>query len=281
MLDLATVRACFPALSTTTADGAPVVHADAPGGTQVPQQVIAAMAGYLEAGNANAHGHFARSRQTDALCAQVRDQVAAFVEGTPDGVVFGPNMTTLTYHFADALSRTFDAGDRIVCTRLDHDANVSPWLHLARRTGAEIDWVDLDPGTGTLDLDTLRVGDALDFWRVIDVRRPTARRPGLLRLLAEMRLPGRAWLEFRVVAVEGGSELHQRALFAPRGLLGRLYWWVLVPFHGMIFPTMATTLARRAEQLATSSGAPTAPPAAPGDDPAAADPDQRRARRAG
>ncbi|HEX6255250.1 MAG TPA: SDR family oxidoreductase [Euzebyales bacterium] len=134
---------------------------------------------------------------------------------------------------------------------------------------------------GRRDPDTLRVGDALDFWRVIDVRRPTARRPGLLRLLAEMRLPGRAWLEFRVVAVEGGSELHQRALFAPKGLLGRLYWWVLVPFHGMIFPTMATTLARRAEQLATSSGAPTAPPAAPGDDPAAADPDQRRARRAG
>jgi uncharacterized protein YbjT (DUF2867 family) len=134
---------------------------------------------------------------------------------------------------------------------------------------------------GRRDPDMLRVGDALDFWRVVEVRRPTADASGVLRLFAEMRLPGRAWLEFRVAAVDGGSELRQRALFAPKGLLGRLYWWALVPFHGMIFPTMATTLARRAEQLATSSGAPTARPAASDDGPAAADPDRRRARRAG
>jgi uncharacterized protein YbjT (DUF2867 family) len=134
---------------------------------------------------------------------------------------------------------------------------------------------------GRRDPDALRVGDALDFWRVLEVRRPTAERAGLLRLHAEMRLPGRAWLEFHIAAADGGSELRQRALFAPKGLLGRLYWWVLVPFHGMIFPTMATTLARRAEQLATSSGAPTAPPGAHGDDLGAADPDRQRARRAG
>ncbi|HEX6254222.1 MAG TPA: cysteine desulfurase-like protein [Euzebyales bacterium] len=153
------VRARFPALRATAPDGRPVVHADAPGGTQVPQQVIDAIAAYLRAGNANAHGVFARSRATDALCADVRASASAVVGGWSDGIVFGPSMTALTMHLADALADEITIDDRIVCTRLDHDANVSPWLHLARRTGAEIDWVDLDPGTGTLDLATLRVGD--------------------------------------------------------------------------------------------------------------------------
>lgn len=134
---------------------------------------------------------------------------------------------------------------------------------------------------GRRDPDVVRVGDALDFWRVVAVRPPDDAGPGLLRLFAEMRLPGRAWLEFRVVGDGDGSVLHQRALFAPKGLLGRLYWWVLVPFHGMIFPTMAATLARRAEQAVTSSGGRTAPPVVPDDGSVAADPGQRRARRAG
>lgn len=157
MLDLTTIRPQFPALTATTADGRPFVHADAPGGTQVPQTVIDAMAGYLQAGNTNAHGAFARSQETDALCADVRGKAAAFLGATTDGVVFGPNMTSLTFHLADALSRELGPGDRIVCTRLDHDANVSPWLLLAERTGAQIDWVDLDADRGTLDLATLRV----------------------------------------------------------------------------------------------------------------------------
>lgn len=156
MIDLADIRSRFPALRTT-AGAQPIVHADAPGGTQVPEQVIAAMGDYLRAGNANAHGAFARSRETDALCARVRAQAAAFVDGWADGIVFGPNMTTLTLHLADALEQEVAATDRIVCTRLDHDANVGPWLHLAQRTGATVDWVDLDPTTGTLDLDTLHV----------------------------------------------------------------------------------------------------------------------------
>ena len=119
---------------------------------------------------------------------------------------------------------------------------------------------------GRRDPDTLRVGDALDFWRVVDVRPPGEDRPGLLQLIAEMKLPGRAWLEFRIAHGAGGtSVLHQRALYAPKGLSGRLYWWVLVPFHQLIFPAMATTLARRAEQRVTSSGGPTARPGAPGD----------------
>jgi cysteine desulfurase family protein (TIGR01976 family) len=159
MIDLDDIRPRFPALRATTADGRPVVHADAPGGTQVPQQVIDAIGGYLQAGNANAHGVFERSQATDALCADVRAQTAAFLGGWDDGVVFGPNMSTLTMHLADAFAAELTAAHRIVCTRLDHDANVSPWLHVAQRIGAGIDWVDLDPVTGRLDLGTLRVDD--------------------------------------------------------------------------------------------------------------------------
>jgi uncharacterized protein YbjT (DUF2867 family) len=134
---------------------------------------------------------------------------------------------------------------------------------------------------GRRDPDALRVGDALDFWRVVDVQRP-GDEPGLLRLVAEMKLPGRAWLEFSIErADDGRTRLRQRALYAPKGLLGRLYWWVLVPFHQVIFPAIATTLVRRAEQLATSSGGPTSAHGVHGDAPVAADPDRQRTRRAG
>lgn len=134
---------------------------------------------------------------------------------------------------------------------------------------------------GRRDPDTLRAGDALDFWRVEALRRDQ-----LLRLRAEMRLPGDAWLEFRIEPRgDGGATLHQRALFTPRGLFGRLYWWVLVPFHGPIFSSMVAAIARDAEsiqvgmragdgpgeEVATSSGealatsidAPTGPDEAP------------------
>jgi cysteine desulfurase family protein (TIGR01976 family) len=160
MLALDDIRARFPALRATTADGRPIVHADAPGGTQVPETVIAAMTGYLRAGNANAHGAFARSEATDAMCADVRGQAALFLDSDPEGIVFGPNMTTLTFHFAAAFGNELRPGDRIVCTRLDHDANVAPWLRVAEQTGAAIDWIDIDRSQGTLDLSSLRVDGA-------------------------------------------------------------------------------------------------------------------------
>ena len=94
----------------------------------------------------------------------------------------------------------------------------------------------------------LAVGEVVDFWRV-----EALERPDLLRLRAEMKLPGEAWLEFRIRADGAGSVLDQRARFHPRGLWGRLYWFVLVPFHGLIFPRMARELARDAE-LAASAG---------------------------
>jgi uncharacterized protein YbjT (DUF2867 family) len=145
---------------------------------------------------------------------------------------------------------------------------------------------------GRRDPNELRVGDALDFWRVEDVRRPDAGAAGgragegVLRLRAEMRVPGRAWLEWRMTQVPDreGTQLLQRALFAPRGLLGRLYWWSMLPFHAFIFRSMAQALAADAVEIAaaalTSSGAPTGPlsePAARGDGPGPAPPPARRA----
>lgn len=140
----------------------------------------------------------------------------------------------------------------------------------------------------------LRVGDALDFWRVEDVRSPQDSGCGLLRLRAEMLVPGRAWLEFRIdEAPDGGSVLTQRALFSPRGLFGRLYWLAMSPFHPAIFKTMVVGLTRQAEALvgsgtpvpaveeaATSSDAPRTPhaePDAPSPAPGRGEPPSRQA----
>lgn len=103
---------------------------------------------------------------------------------------------------------------------------------------------------GRRDPQRLRIGDAVDFWRVEDLHDPRQEGPdGLLRLRAEIRLPGRAWLEWRITPTDDHVELRQRALFAPRGLLGRLYWSALTPIHGPIFAKMASALGRRAETL--------------------------------
>jgi hypothetical protein len=113
----------------------------------------------------------------------------------------------------------------------------------------------------------LRVGDVLDFWRVDALHAPDGYGTALLRLRAEMRVPGTAWLEFAIATgPDGRTSLTQRALYAPGGLWGRLYWLLMLPFHPLIFASMVRALARQAEQrtVATSSGAPTAPPAAPG-----------------
>ncbi len=151
MLDLDLVRPRFPALAETGPTGEPLVHADAPGGTQAVDAAIEAMAGHLRAGTANQHGTFAVSRRTDLLVDTVREQLAGFLGTEAEGVVFGPNMTTLTIHLARSLDVQLGANDTIVCTQLDHDANVSPWLALAARTGTTVRFVELDPRTGRLD----------------------------------------------------------------------------------------------------------------------------------
>ena len=157
-LDLPAVRAGFPALERRGPDGRPVVHVDAPGGTQIHQSALDAMVAYLRTSNTNSHGVFATSQETDAIVDSARESVGRLLGTEADGIVIGPNMTTLTWHFSRTLDERVGAGDEIVCTQLDHDANVSPWLALAERTGATIRWVALDPKTGQLDLDTLDVG---------------------------------------------------------------------------------------------------------------------------
>ncbi|MBV9932560.1 MAG: cysteine desulfurase-like protein [Alphaproteobacteria bacterium] len=148
------VRAQFPALARADG-GRPRVYFDAPGGTQACRAAIAAMARHLEQGSANSGGAFATSAETDALSAAAHEAAADLVGGEAGDIAFGPNMTTLTLSVSRALARTWQAGDEVVVTRLDHDANVAPWLLAARDSGATVKWLDIDVESGTLRLDTL------------------------------------------------------------------------------------------------------------------------------
>ncbi|MBO9341392.1 MAG: cysteine desulfurase-like protein [Roseiflexus sp.] len=149
-LDLTWIRAQFPALAQEV-NGHPAVFFDGPGGTQVPQRVIDAVADYLTYHNANTHGAFATSRRTDETIDAARAAMADFLGCAADEVVFGPNMTTLTFAISRAFGRDIRPGDEIVLTRLDHDANVAPWKALEER-GAVIRMVDIDTEECTLDM---------------------------------------------------------------------------------------------------------------------------------
>src|SRR4051794_12113358 len=148
------VRAQFPALSRTDG-GAARIYFDAPGGTQACRPAIAAMVGHLEAGSANSGGAFATSVETDALSEAAHAAAADLLGGDPGDIAFGPNMTTLTLSVSRALARTWEPGDEVVVPRLDHDANVAPWLLAARDSGATVRWLDIDPDAGPLPLDQL------------------------------------------------------------------------------------------------------------------------------
>jgi cysteine desulfurase family protein (TIGR01976 family) len=148
LLDVEAVRARFSALSGPTA------FFDGPGGTQMPDEVIDAIAGYLRESNANTGGFFETSRRTDTVLDEARRAAASFVGGAPEEIVFGANMTSLNFTLTRTLGRELTAGDEIVVTKLDHDANVSPWLELARDLGLEVGFVAID-GEGRLDLDDL------------------------------------------------------------------------------------------------------------------------------
>jgi cysteine desulfurase family protein (TIGR01976 family) len=147
--DVAAVRACFSALDRPTA------FFDAPGGTQAPDSVIEAMSGYLRESNANLGGAFETSRRSDALLVSAHHTAARFLGCEPDEVGFGQNMTTLNFALTRTFGRELRAGDEIVVTRLDHDGNVSPWLHLADDLGLAVRFVDLHEEDATLDLDDL------------------------------------------------------------------------------------------------------------------------------
>lgn len=159
-LDIGLMRDGFPALARTL-DGRPVAYLDGPGGTQVHGSVIQAMSDFMARGGSNLGGSFATSLETDVVLADARSAVADLFGAQPSEIVFGQNMTSLTYAMSRALARTWVIGDNIVLTRLDHDANVSPWMQAATDAGAEVRFVDFDPEAGCdLDLGTLDV--ALD-----------------------------------------------------------------------------------------------------------------------
>jgi cysteine desulfurase family protein (TIGR01976 family) len=147
-LDLATVRARFSALRRPTA------FFDGPGGTQVPDSVVEAMARYLREANANLGGPFETSRRTDALVVAAHHAAARFLGASPEEVGFGQNMTTLNFALTRTVGRELRAGDEILVTRLDHDANVAPWLELARDLDLRVSFVELDDDC-RLDLDDL------------------------------------------------------------------------------------------------------------------------------
>lgn len=155
MIDRDEVRAQFPALRREV-NGLPAAYLDGPGGTQVPQSVIDAMAGFMQRGGSNLGGPFATSRETDVVTADARRAMADFFGARPDEIAFGQNMTSLTFAVSRALAATWQPGDEIVVTRLDHDANVSPWLLAARDRDVTVRWADFDPADGcTLDIEGL------------------------------------------------------------------------------------------------------------------------------
>ena len=144
IFDVNRVRAAYPAL----ADG--FAYLDGAAGTQVPATVIEAIADAYRSGIGNVGGTFPASGRSGAIVAECRQALADLTGGSPDGVILGPNMTTLTYRLAEALSRRWEPGDEIVVSRLDHDANIRPWLQAADRRGATVRWAEVDLATTEL-----------------------------------------------------------------------------------------------------------------------------------
>ena len=149
-LDVEWVRRQFPALSQTV-NGQPAVFFDAPGGTQVPQRVIEAISEYLSKWNANLGGAFLTSQRSDSIVDEAHEAMADFFNCSPDEVIFGANMTTLTFALSRAIGRELKSGDELLVTCLDHDANMSPWVCLEER-GAKVRTADIRPADCTLDM---------------------------------------------------------------------------------------------------------------------------------
>jgi cysteine desulfurase family protein (TIGR01976 family) len=149
MLDVPTLRRRFPALA------ADQIYLDGPAGTQVPEEVIAAITEALVSGMSNLGGGFASSLRSEAVVAAARAAGADLVNGESDEIVFGANMTSLTFSLSRAIAEEWRDGDRIVLSGLDHDANITPWVRAAAGRGVEVAFARLQPGTACLDLDHL------------------------------------------------------------------------------------------------------------------------------
>lgn len=147
---IAAVRARFPALARES------VFFDAPGGTQACDAAIEAMTDHLTRGTANSGGPFATSVETDRMSEDAHAAMADLLGGKPEEIAFGPNMTSLTFAVSRALALEWQASDELIVTRLDHDANVAPWLAVAEDKGMTVRWLDFDPATGRWSLDDLK-----------------------------------------------------------------------------------------------------------------------------
>ncbi|NWF69395.1 MAG: cysteine desulfurase-like protein [Chloroflexi bacterium] len=155
-LNIPALRALFPALNHPAAGDVLPVFFDNPAGTQVPQAVIDAVRDYFVSMNANSGGAFATSQRTDAAVREARVRMADFLNAaSPDEIVIGANMTTLNFALSRALARRFAPGDEVIVTRMDHDANVAPWLRIAEDYGLQVRWVDIRTHDCTLDMDSL------------------------------------------------------------------------------------------------------------------------------
>ena len=143
-LDVAAVRAAYPAL----ADG--YAYLDGAAGTQVPGSVIDAIGAAYRSGLGNTGGAFPASRRSDSVTAECRRAIADLTGGVAEGVILGPNMTTLTYRLAGTLARAWGSGDEVVVSRLDHDANIRPWVQAAARAGAAVRWAEVELPAGEL-----------------------------------------------------------------------------------------------------------------------------------
>ncbi|HYP02185.1 MAG TPA: cysteine desulfurase-like protein [Pyrinomonadaceae bacterium] len=161
VLPVEEIRAHFPALLRRHGENE-VAYFDGPGGTQVPRAVVEAMADYLYQHNANTHWEYPASHETDALIDDARHTLADFLNAAPQEIVFGANMTTLTFHLSRALGRRLQPGDEIVTTELDHHANVAPWQALARERGVRVRMARMHAETGQLDWE--------DFDRQVNAR---------------------------------------------------------------------------------------------------------------
>lgn len=149
------IREEFPALKEKFRER-PAIFFDNPGGTQVPQKVIDAVKDYLIRKNSNTHGVFETSMLTDLTIYEAHRAGADLLGADPEEIVFGNNMTSPTFHLSRSLAKEISEGDEIMVTRLDHDANISPWLLVAENRGARIVWVDIDPDNCTLDMEGLK-----------------------------------------------------------------------------------------------------------------------------
>src|SRR5437667_11390907 len=152
IMSIEEIRRCFPALARTH-NGYRVAYFDGPGGTQVPRAVVEAMNDYLYHHNANTHWAYPTSEETDAIIDSARRVLADFLNARQTEIVFGANMTTLTFHLARALGRGYDRNDEILVTELEHHAKIAPWQAIEKDCGVKVRMVKMIPETGELDWD--------------------------------------------------------------------------------------------------------------------------------